>query len=96
MLLTDSIHEKGILSTEIIQDVLLTHRINWIGIMTYKIHSCFSHNGEGGTNIEIFYLNSALNFGIPAVLVFQLEVYYKVDRLLTGLTKRNNYSMVFK
>ena len=36
--------------------------------------------------IEMFYLNSALNFGIPPVLVFQLEVYYKVDRLLTGLT----------
>ena len=36
--------------------------------------------------IEMFYLNSTLNFGIPTVLVFQLEVYYKVDRLLTGLT----------
>ena len=34
----------------------------------------------------MFYLNSTLNFGIPTVLVFQLEVYYKVDRLLTGLT----------
>ena len=34
----------------------------------------------------MFYLNSTLNFGIPQVLVFQLEVYYKVDRLLTGLT----------
>ena len=27
-----------------------------------------------------------LNFGIPLVFVFQLEVYCKVDRLLTGLT----------
>ena len=36
--------------------------------------------------IELFYLNSTLNFGIPTLLVFQLEVYYKVDRLLTGLT----------
>ena len=36
--------------------------------------------------LEMFYLNSTLNFGIPPVLVFQLEVYYKVDRLLTGLT----------
>ena len=36
--------------------------------------------------IEMFYLNSTLNFGIPPVLVFQLEVYYKVDRLLTGLS----------
>ena len=26
------------------------------------------------------------SFGIPTVFVFQLEVYYKVDRLLTGLT----------
>ena len=37
-------------------------------------------------NLELFYLNSTLNFGIPTVLVFQLEVYCKVDRLLTGLT----------
>ena len=34
----------------------------------------------------MFYLNSTLNFGIPPVLVFELEVYYKVDRLQTGLT----------
>ena len=34
----------------------------------------------------MFYLNSTLNFGIPPALVFQLEVCYKVDRLLTGLT----------
>ena len=27
--------------------------------------------------LEMFYLNSTLNFGIPPVLVFQLEVYYK-------------------
>ena len=37
-------------------------------------------------SIELFYLNSTLNFGIPIVFVFQLEVYYKADRLLTGLT----------
>ena len=36
--------------------------------------------------IEKFYLNTNLDFGISPVLVFQLEVYYKVDRLLTGLT----------
>ena len=30
--------------------------------------------------------NFHLNFGIPPQFVFQLEVYYKVDRLLTGLT----------
>ena len=34
----------------------------------------------------MFYLNSTLNFGIPPVLVIQLEVYFKLDRLLTGLT----------
>ena len=34
----------------------------------------------------MFYLNSTLSFEIPPVLVFQLEVYYKVDRLLAGLT----------
>ena len=31
-------------------------------------------------------MNSTLNFGIPPVLIFQLKVYYRVDRLLTGLT----------
>ena len=36
----------------------------------------------------MFYLNSTLNFGIQPVLVFQLEVFYKVDRLLTGLSAR--------
>ena len=35
----------------------------------------------------MFYLNSTLNFGIPPVLVFQLEVYYKIDRLLTAEQK---------
>ena len=34
----------------------------------------------------MFYLNSTLKFGILTVLVFQLEGYYKADRLLTGLT----------
>ena len=34
----------------------------------------------------MFYLNSTLNFVILPVLLFQLEVYYRVDRLLTGLT----------
>ena len=48
------------------------------------IHSSLKWGPQNG--IEMFYLNSTLNFGIPPVLVFQLEVYYKVDRLLTGLT----------
>ena len=34
----------------------------------------------------MFYLNSTLNFGLPPVLIFQLEVYYRVGRLLFGLT----------
>ena len=38
--------------------------------------------------IEMFYLNSTLNFGIPQVLVFQLEVCYKVDRLLVLLLNK--------
>ena len=37
----------------------------------------------------MFYLKSTLNFGILVVLVFQLEVYYKVDRLLTGLAAQH-------
>ena len=35
--------------------------------------------------IEMFYLNSTLNFGILPVMVFQWEVYYMEDRLLSGL-----------
>ena len=34
--------------------------------------------------IEMFCLNSTLNFGIPPVLVFQVEVYYNC-LLLTGI-----------
>ena len=34
----------------------------------------------------MFYLNTTINFGIRPVLVFKLEVFYEVDRLLTGLT----------
>ena len=41
---------------------------------------------ESRKSVEMFYLNSTLNFGILSALLFQLEVYYKVDRLLTGLT----------
>ena len=33
--------------------------------------------------LEVFYLNPTLNFGIPPVLVFQKEVYYKVDHEIT-------------
>ena len=47
----------------------------------------------------MFYLNSTLNFGIPSVLIFLLEGYYKEDRLLAcqtaqqkGTTARNLYS----
>ena len=38
----------------------------------------------------MFYLNSTINFGISPELVFQLEVYYKVDRYLTSLTAQQN------
>ena len=39
--------------------------------------------------LEMFYLNSTLNFGISPVfiLLFQLEVFYKVDKLLTAQQK---------
>ena len=36
--------------------------------------------------LELVYLNTTLNFEIPAAVVFQLEDANKVDRLLTGLT----------
>ena len=42
---------------------------------------------KSGFEVEMFYLNFTLNFGIPPELVFQLEVYYKVDRLLTAQQK---------
>ena len=34
----------------------------------------------------MFLFEFHLNFGIPPILAFQLEVYYKVDRLPSGLT----------
>ena len=39
-------------------------------------------------NIEMFYLNSTLNFEMRPVLIFQLEVHCKVDKLLTGLSAK--------
>ena len=36
--------------------------------------------------LKMFNLNFTLNLGIPLLLVFQLVVYFKVDKLLTGLT----------
>ena len=56
--------------------------IEWIKDTMKKLFS----SSQFLNKIEMFYLNSTLNFGIPRVLVFQLEVYYNVDRLLTGLT----------
>ena len=53
-----------------------------------KLHN-LNPNRAGHLNVltlEMFYLNSTLNFGIPPVLVYQKEVYYEVNRLLTGLT----------
>jgi len=65
----------------------LIHNVPFVCL--YKIQSLNSLKiPDAGFHlyIELFKLNSTLNFGIPTVLVFQLEVYYKVDRLLTGLT----------
>ena len=36
--------------------------------------------------VESFYYWTTINFEIPAALVFQLEVYYMVNRGLIGLT----------
>ena len=36
--------------------------------------------------IELFYYWTTINFEIQAAVVFQLEVNYKVDRLLADLT----------
>ena len=44
--------------------------------------------------MEMFYLNSTLNFEIPAAIVFQLEVYYMVDRLQTGPTAQQKGTTV--
>ena len=52
----------------------------------YVSQTSISCSEDMGIDLELFYLNSTLNFGIQTVLVFLLEVYYKVDRLLTGLT----------
>ena len=57
----------------------------WI-ICFLKIGRILNTNITIQSQLEVFYLNSTLNFGIPPVLVFQLEVCYRVDRLLTGIT----------
>ena len=46
-------------------------------------------NKKHSTLVEMIYLNSTLNFGIPPVLVFQSEVNCKVDRLLNGITAQH-------
>ena len=58
-------------------------------ILDNLIISCKTYPSNSETKLEMFYLNSTLNFGIPPVLVFQSEVYYKVDRLLTGITAQH-------
>ena len=58
----------------------------WCKIINFSIIRLYVIQCWGWRPVEMFYLNSTLNFGIPLVLVFQLEVYYKIDRLLTGLT----------
>ena len=59
-------------------------------ILDNLIISCKTYPSNSETKLEMFYLNSTLNFGIPPVLVFQSEVYQEVDRLLTGLTAQQN------
>ena len=54
--------------------------------VTFQPNTFWSQMKAMLAKIEIIYLNSTLNFGIPPILVFQLEVYSKVDRLLSGLT----------
>ena len=46
----------------------------------------------------MFYLNSFLNFGIPPSLVFQPEVYYKVDnrKELKWILKLNKKNSLFR
>ena len=51
-----------------------------------KAGSFYTFSINVNLDIDMFNSNSTLNFGIPPVLVFQWEVYYKVDRLITGLT----------
>jgi len=60
--------------------------VNFLNLCTKYLPKDYLCDRWFSMKIELFYLNSTLNFGIPTVLVFQLEVSYKVDRLLTGLT----------
>ena len=65
-------------------------RQRWQMLQGVQIRMQFNHNcvkiiSVLAQGLEMFYLNSTLDFGIPPVLVFQLEVYCNVDRLLTGL-----------
>ena len=64
---------------ELFTFLLLSKFVKYLGFLFLKKSY---HN----FSVEMFYLNSTLNFGISPVLVFLLEVYYKVDRLLNGLT----------
>ena len=59
----------------LIQD--LFQRRSWYREFPFKTKGCHCHT-------RVVY--STLNFGKPQVMVFQLEVYNKVDRLLTSLT----------
>ena len=51
VLLTDRIHETGILTTEFIPVVLLTDRMNGTVIITTKLIPVLLMDGEGGTDI---------------------------------------------
>ena len=60
--------------------------VNFLNLCTKYLPKDYLCDRWFSMKIELFYLNSTLNFGIPPVLVFQLEVDDKVDRLLTSLT----------
>ena len=103
---------EGIVGITILTQCVIVGRTNVIDAIRFDESSSLFRVGNGVRKnqwnqliilrslfyVEMFFLNSTLNFGILPVLVFQLEVYYKVDTLLTGLTaqqKGRTCSMVF-
>ena len=61
-----------------------SHKMKWVKSWSkwnFRFYSLARFKLRG-----FFYLNTTLNFGKLPVLVFQLEVCCKVDRLLTGIT----------
>ena len=78
------------------QAIFIYYYFVWnVKVVWSKCQKDRSSGREGSKNwmlarkfyVEMFYLNSKLNFGILPVLLFQLEVYFKLDRLLTAQLK---------